>query len=589
MKKKRLVSLLMVATMVFLLVGCGKNNASESSTTDDVKTTQAPVSSEEEGGTDTGSETLDDIIPKETVTLVVYDQLANYSGEQIGWFAKVMLDKFNVKINIIPESEGTYETRMESGSLGDIVIWGDNTDQQAQAADKGMLFDWEEEDILNRFGSYIAQNCTTALDSNRSRFNGKIYGIGGEVADSRETISDFQYTWDIRWDLYEKIGKPEVKNLDDMFNVLVQIQEACPTDDNGNKTYAVSMFSDWDGDTVNFPADLVKAYYGIESSGFGFYDPDNQEYYDIFDERSHYIEALQFYNKLFQKGLVDPDSQTQGWNGFTEDMQNGTALWNTISWMASGMYNTDAHLSEGKGMYSLVPKDASPLNWGQRPEGSNRMWSIGADTEYPELCMAIINWLYTPEGVLTALYGPKDVCWYYGDDGKTYFTDLGKACSKDVNTSFTGDYSGTFGDGQFYMNNRTWSPNAINPETGEQYEQTRWASNKTVAQYDIDQKWRDWSGFEDRFDYITSGKYKVILGVNYVVEPRSDELTVTWNQVADCIKTNSWKAIYASSDAEFESIVANMEAEAKSYGFDQCMEFQLKQNEIRRAAENAVK
>ncbi|MFR8428182.1 MAG: hypothetical protein ACLVCH_12070 [Roseburia inulinivorans] len=68
----------------------------------------------------------EDIIPDETVTLDVFDQLANYSGEQIGWFGQIMLDKFNVKLNIIPDSDGVYETRMESGNLGDLVIWGND-------------------------------------------------------------------------------------------------------------------------------------------------------------------------------------------------------------------------------------------------------------------------------------------------------------------------------------------------------------------------------------------------------------------------------------------------------------------------------
>ena len=49
----------------------------------------------------------EDVIPDETVTLNVFDQLANYSGEQIGWFGQVMLEKFNVKLNIIPDSDGT--------------------------------------------------------------------------------------------------------------------------------------------------------------------------------------------------------------------------------------------------------------------------------------------------------------------------------------------------------------------------------------------------------------------------------------------------------------------------------------------------
>ena len=68
-------------------------------------------------------------IPEETVTLDVYDQLANYSGEQTGWFGQLMLERFNVKLNIIPESDGTYDNRMESGNLGDLVIWGNDSVQ----------------------------------------------------------------------------------------------------------------------------------------------------------------------------------------------------------------------------------------------------------------------------------------------------------------------------------------------------------------------------------------------------------------------------------------------------------------------------
>ena len=92
------------------------------------------------------------IVPKETVTLQVYDQLANFSGEQVGWFGKILLDNFNVKINIIPESGNTYTTRMESKNLGDIVIWGDDSDDYVAAAEGGLLFDWEDEDLLSNYG-----------------------------------------------------------------------------------------------------------------------------------------------------------------------------------------------------------------------------------------------------------------------------------------------------------------------------------------------------------------------------------------------------------------------------------------------------
>ena len=93
------------------------------------------------------------IKPKETVTLDVYSQLANYSGLQTGWFADLMLEKFNVKLNIIPETGGAYQTRMESGNLGDIVVWGNDGDQYQKAVNAGLLLDWEEDGLLAKHGA----------------------------------------------------------------------------------------------------------------------------------------------------------------------------------------------------------------------------------------------------------------------------------------------------------------------------------------------------------------------------------------------------------------------------------------------------
>ena len=78
------------------------------------------------------------------MTLNCYSQLANYSGEMQGWLAKILLDKFNVKINVIPESNGVYETKMQEGDLGDIVIWGSDGDDYtkvvaAECSGTGMM------------------------------------------------------------------------------------------------------------------------------------------------------------------------------------------------------------------------------------------------------------------------------------------------------------------------------------------------------------------------------------------------------------------------------------------------------------------
>lgn len=530
------------------------------------------------------------IVPKETVTLQVYDQLANFSGEQVGWFGKILLDNFNVKINIIPESGNTYTTRMESKNLGDIVIWGDDSDDYVAAAEGGLLFDWEDEDLLSNYGPYIEEHMHQALEKNRGITNtGKVYGFGFDVSTSQTDRQGFFYTWDLRYDLYEKIGKPEIKNYDDLFNALKAMKAICPTDDKGNPTYGASLFPDWDGNMVMYVKSLGTAYAGWDEFNFGYYEPATGKYHPCLEEKGPYLEALKFLNRLYREGLLDPDSQTQNYDAMSEDYQNGTAFWNVFNWMASGAYNTDAHISQGKAMYPVKPTEAAPGVYGQSVFGGNRIWSIGASTEYPELCMAIINWLCTPEGFMTSLYGPKGVTWDYDSNGKTYFTELGKKTSTDVNTPMPAPYTGTYKDGSFQMNNTTWAKDASNPDSnGESYNYVNWASEATPAKSAIEQSWRDWSQSSSVEDYLGKNKFTLLPGSTYSASPMSDELSAQWNQVANAIKTGTWRAMYASSEAEFDSLVAKMIAEAKSFGYDNCNAYAEKEAARKKAAEVAA-
>ncbi len=569
------------------LTACGSAAASGSSVSASDSESESASASGDAGSEYEGD--LSDIIPKDTVTLTVYDQLSNYSGEQIGWFAKMLLDKFNVKLNIIPDTDGAYQTRMESGDLGDLVLWGNSTDQYLGAVDKGMLLDWNEDDVLADYGPYIAAHMSSALDKNKNLSGGTVYGFGYDVGVNLTDLTGFTYTWGTRWDLYKQMGYPTVDTLDDFCDLLIKMHELCPTDDNGNKACAVSLFNDWDGAMVMFVKAMVSAYYGYDEFGIGFYDCKAQQYIPAVAKDSPYIEALKFYNKLYQAGALDPDSETQKYDGSTEDYRVGAALFNPFSFLGPDQYNTDEHTAAGKAMYPVVPTQAAPINYGQNIYGWERVWTIGANTEYPELCMAIINWLCTPEGKLDDLYGPKDVCWYYDDQGYTCFTDLGKACKADSSTQMTGDYTGAFKDGTDQLNLTTWAIDAKNPDSnGEDYNCTHWKSNKAEASSDIEKDWRDKVGSDSVDDYLASRNYVVAPGTTYTASAKSDELTVTWNQVTDAVKTYSWKAMMAASDSEFDSVVAEMLDKTASYGLADCDAFQQNEATLRKAAEDAA-
>lgn len=114
MKLKKALSLLLVSAMTCSLAACSGSTTSTSqnaANTDnaagggaetDTNTGSAATGSDTEkpadsaAGEDVKEADYSDVIPDDTVTLTVYSQLSNYEGEQIGWFADILLDKFNV-------------------------------------------------------------------------------------------------------------------------------------------------------------------------------------------------------------------------------------------------------------------------------------------------------------------------------------------------------------------------------------------------------------------------------------------------------------------------------------------------------------
>ena len=483
----------------------------------------------------------------EVIKLNVYSQLANFSGKQIGWSADILKKKFNVELNIIPEGDGVFETRMTSGNLGDIVVWGADNDKYPLAVKNNLLFGWEDDNVLDEYGPYIKKNMPDALKKNKELTktitNGasdKLYGFGANVALNSKDHESFFYTWDTRWDLYKKLGYPKVKNLQDYHKMLKNMQKLCPSDDSGNKVYAVSLWPDWDDAMVMYVKAMATAYYGYDELALGLYDPTNGKYHDALEENGPYLEMLKWFNDLYQDGLIDPDSMTQTYDEMIAKVQNGGTLFSIFNYSGSLGYNTKEHTSAGKLMYCMKPEDASPIVYGMNTQGGDRIWSIGAKTEYPEKCMEIINYLSTPEGRMTMEYGPKGYTWDYDDQKHAYLTDVGMKCQNDKNTTMGGGYKGSYHDGELQINNVTWSLDASNPDSdGETYNKESWASYNATPSSDIEKDWRDKTGCTTINEYMEKGKYTVAPGTSFSKETQDTTLKTTWNQVTTEIKNSS--------------------------------------------------
>jgi multiple sugar transport system substrate-binding protein/putative aldouronate transport system substrate-binding protein len=456
-----------------------------------------------------------------------------------------------------------------------------------------MLFDWEEDNLLNDYGPYIASHMPNALDKNRNLSGGTLYGFGHNVAVSADDHEAYVYYPYLRYDLYKAAGSPAINTLEDFVPALKAMQALEPVSDAGTTTYGVSLFPDWDGAMV-MVVKSTAALYGWDEFGFGLYDVENQVYEDALKEDGWYLRCLKFYNMLYQEGLLDPDSMTQTFDDMNEKYTNGSAMFNIFSWMASP-FNTPEHMNAGKAMQAVAAKDQKNLVYGLNMFGSNRIWAIGSKTNYPELCMAIIDWFSTPDGALTAWYGPKGVTWDYDADGNTYLTELGLQAQQDKeNTQITyGGNTGSYRDGEFQHNNTTWSVDTVNVDSasGETYNYVFWEStleNKPITA--IEQEWRDDMGYLDTDAYLEGNGFQAVAQASdFSMASRDAELETTWTQVQTAIRSGSWSAIYAESDAEYNEIVAKMIADAKAYGYDECVAWTQEQANLRKEAEDRAR
>lgn len=594
MKFKKIASIFTVLVLTLSLGACNGADSSSSGTVSEtpVSSTAGSESETEEEISDTDVSDipagLEDIIPDETVELIAYSQLANYSGEQIGWFAEVLKEKFNVKLTVINEADGTFDTRMASGDLGDIILFNNDSTTYISAVNAGMLYDWDEENLLETYGKDIDETMQLALEKNRNLSGGTLYGFGHDVASSSKEHAAFSYRPDIRWDLYEKLGYPEVNTLEDFIEVLEDMVELEPASDTGNKTYGVSLFPDWDSDMVMFVKSTA-ALYGYEGFGLGLYDTKTQTFEDCLKDDGAYLRCLKFYHELYKRGLLDPDSMTQTTDDVREDYLTGAAFFCIFDFIGSNVYNTPDHYDAGKAMLPLAANDQKTLVSGLNVYGGQRVWTIGAKTDYPELCMAIINWLATPEGVMTREYGPKGATWDYDGDGNPYLTETGLQCIQDGETVLEyGGSSATFTDGTFKPNNETWAVDSVNPETnGETYNWLFWKSTQDMIEApEITQQWRDHTGYMMADDYMEGEDHmSMAIGSSFSMATKDSELETKWNQVATSVRSGSWKAIFAETDEEFDSIVENMKKETMQYGYEECIEFTQGQAEIRKEKE----
>ncbi len=516
----------------------------------------------------------------ETLTIEVYDVAANYQGMQTGWYAKEIKDRFNIELNIVaPQVSGDaaslYQTRCASGDLGDIIIL-DNADMQ-DCVDVGLIADISEE-LPNYENIMKYEEQINLFNDAMNEAIGKegIYAIPAEMNSNGPTEykEDTVYTMPrMEWDHYVEVGAPEMKNLDDLLDTLKKIQDAYPTNEAGDKTYALSLWPDWDGTSIENVNQITK-WYGQEVNGSVLIGTDNS-ITPLTDKDGAYYKMLKFLYQANQMGLVDPDSATQDWNAACDKMRQGRVHLFWYNWQR-GFWNSPEK-GEARQNYCAIPVgDMNVFQASDTYYGDGRVWAIGSGVSDEDRAriLEFMDWLCSPEGLTMQHIGQDGFIYTVNDDGTYTLTDVGLtrfSADPEVPEELGG---GSWNDGNNQVNQWMVAGVEMNPVTGETFSSDYWASYIKQNDTATTKEWAEKFGAANEVEYLKeNGMLEPVPSVNLALAIDTTDIALIRSQCGDQVKTTSWRAIFAADDAEFDQLWDDMCTTLEGLGWDQLVEF----------------
>ncbi|RCX21566.1 carbohydrate ABC transporter substrate-binding protein (CUT1 family) [Fontibacillus phaseoli] len=512
--------------------------------------------------------------------LIIYSESATYEGPVDGYMGKYLEDKANVALNVVPNSVGgssRFETKLATGDLGNLIVFTSAADFK-KAIDAGAVLDLKDE--LKNLPN-IAR-FSKAVDRVKNSFGG-VYGIPTGVSASNEVNQiDPVVIPSLRFDYYQELGTPEVKDYWDFYDVIEKMVKAHPTTEGGDTFYGLSLFSEWDGNSVGMAQKVAEAYGYTASDGvnkYSFIMPHATEdkVENLLADDSYYLKSLQWFNKFYQNGMLDEDSVSQTWADFLKKAEKGqSAIW-MFGYMGDLNFNpmNQDLVKQGKGYKRIPFANLKAAEAKSSTVGSSWFWAVSSSTENKEAALKLLDFFYSDEGALAYHLGPKGLLWDINEKGEPIVTELGKA---PYETAVPEEWGGGKVDDTLktMFNGAALDGNSISPILNAPMNKTTWKSYLQDNATMLDKNWtKHYDGVLSAKEYMVKNgrvaSYTVVDVPNFQYD---DLLAVKRDQVGSIIKELSWKMIYAKNNDEFEALKKEMIQKAKSLGYDECVAFE---------------
>lgn len=547
---KRLLTAVLALAMVLTMAACGGSPSSTSSS-------DASGTSSTDGGNE----------QKEIVTLTV---LAGANGTKSGkidaYWTDIYREDLGIEFDLIAKTNEKLMAYMASDSMPDLV-YTLNADQLENAIAGDLIL------ALDDYKEYAPDAVEWGEASMRyqreyaSNGTGKAYSVGARILTTLSDKGQVNPVPYIRWDLYKKLGYPELKTVDDFLPLLQKMMEMEPETPDGKKTYGFVLHNlpVGNGAGLGVCSNYLN-WYGRQIFGLSEYSYKDEKFVNgILDDDSLYMKALKFFYTANQMGVVNPDSMSMDWAASMDSYTNGQGFFTFEDY---GMGNYAGNQEEYQGFKLLVADDMTPTSPGAQPTGAASYPVVGKHTEYVEQAFAALNAYYDPDMVMDLNLGRKGVTWDVDENNKPYVTELGWDCFNN-NKELPG--GGTRVDGLWTFNWWGIQTGNVHPEYGVTMAWNLWDKKDFLPEdsnlvKDWQQYWRDRTGnqeiAEDRTAMAATGQL-LWRPVTLFDSAMTDDMTQLQSSLQDIVTTLSYKMVYAKDEAEFEAAKAEMIATVK--------------------------
>lgn len=401
---KKVLSFLLIVVMVWgTLAACTSPNEKDTSqngentTNDNLNLTGYPLVNEKITYTMMGSKAS---IQGDWKDLLVFNMLEEKTN--------VAFDYNDVNAQVFEEKKNLA---LANGEYPDVFFGaGLNNDQQVKYGEQGILIPLE---------GYFEEYCPeiTKMFEIRPEIKKSITAPDGHIYALPQVYALVLATpsaWvNKKW--LDKLGISEDQlptTIEGLYDMFVRMKNEDPNGNGEQDEYAFSMQKGTAGNNSFY--DLLQAF-GIPARGVYVDDNDKVQYGYLHPDFKTFLEWC---NKVWSEGLVDPDSFTQDASGLAAKGTNNIigVAFHAIPQLIYGV--TDP---EEAAKYPVLPALSSKISSKRMTLQNGTGVSVGVfaltdKCKNPEVMMRWIDYLYSEEGSILVHYGPEGKIWEWADE-----------------------------------------------------------------------------------------------------------------------------------------------------------------------------